>query len=97
MQKKDKEKVFGGEWNNDQLGQFLNVSSYDGDDADYIAAIRAYRHMVPETFGQYVEVFKAQGHDLNAKNRDGVSILATIRQHAKGAPYAELLQAAGAA
>ena len=50
MQKKDKEKVFGGEWTEDQLKEFLVAESYDGSDADYIAAIRAYRHMVPETF-----------------------------------------------
>ena len=68
MQKKDKEKVFGGEWTEDQLKEFLVAESYDGSDADYIAAIRAYRHMVPETFADFIAVFKAGGYNLSAKN-----------------------------
>ncbi|MAS23753.1 MAG: hypothetical protein CMI08_08670 [Oceanospirillaceae bacterium] len=97
MQKKDKEKVFGGEWTEDMLREFLSANSYDGSDADYIAAIRAYRHMVPETFADYVELFKKEGHDLNAKNADGVTLLQTIASHSKGVEYAEALKSAGAA
>ena len=97
MQKKDKEKVFGGEWSEAQLREFLVAESYDGSDADYIAVIRAYRHMVPETFADYVELFKKEGHDLNAKNADGVTLLQTIASHSKGVEYAEALKSAGAA
>lgn len=97
MQKKDKQKVFGGDWTDEQLRAFLDVTSYDNTDADYIAAIRAYRHMVPATFEQYLALFKAEGHNLNATNAEGESILATISGHAKGAEYAELLRTAGAA
>ncbi|MDO6680805.1 MULTISPECIES: PA4642 family protein [unclassified Oceanobacter] len=96
MQKKDKEKVFGGDWSEDQLSTFLDVPSYDGDSADYIGAIRAYRYMVPGTFAQYIELFKAKGHDLNATNAAGETILATISQHKQGAEYAEILKDAGA-
>ncbi|MFK4753922.1 PA4642 family protein [Oceanobacter antarcticus] len=96
MQKKDKEKVFGGDWSEAQLSEFLNVPSYDGDSSDYIGAIRAYRYMVPGTFAQYIELFKAQGHDLNATNAAGDTILGTISQHEKGAEYAEILKDAGA-
>ena len=96
MQKKDKEKVFGGDWTEAQLAEFLSAQSYDGSDADYIAAIRAYRHMVPATFEQFIEVFKSAGRDLSAKNAAGETILGTISQHAKGAEYAELLKQAGA-
>ena len=46
MQKKDKEKVFGGEWSEAQLREFLVAESYDGSDEDYVV-IRAYRHTVP--------------------------------------------------
>lgn len=97
MLKKDKEKVFGGEWSEDMLREFLSAESYDGSDADYIAAIRAYRHMVPQVFAEYVELFKSEGHDVNAKNAQGVSLLQTIASHTQGAAYAEALQAAGAA
>ncbi len=94
MQKKDKEKVFGGEWTEDQLKEFLSAESYDGSDADYIAAIRAYRHMVPETFADFISVFKAEGHNLNAKNAAGETILDTISGHAPGGAYAEAVRAA---
>ncbi|MCA6063205.1 PA4642 family protein [Thalassolituus marinus] len=97
MLKKDKEKVFGGEWSEDMLREFLSAESYDGSDADYVAAIRAYRHMLPEVFADYVGLFAAEGHDVNAKNAQGVTLLQTIASHTKGAPYAESLRAAGAA
>ena len=71
MQKKDKEKVFGGEWTEAQLKEFLVAESYDGSDPDYIAVIRAYRHMVPETFADFITVFKNEGHNLNAKKCGG--------------------------
>ena len=96
MLKKDKEKVFGGDWSEDQLREFLTVDHTDGSDPDYAAAIRAYRHMVPTTFGDYLALFKAEGHNLNAKNTAGETILGTINQHSKGAEYAELLKQAGA-
>lgn len=96
MQKKDKEKVFGGEWTEDMLREFLHADSYDGSDPDYVAAIRAYRHMLPDVFADYVSLFAEEGHNLNAKNADGVTILQTIASHAKGEPYAAALRAAGA-
>ena len=94
MQKKDKEKVFGGEWTEAQLKEFLIAESYDGSDADYIAAIRAYRHMVPETFADFIAVFKAEGHNLSAKNAAGETILDTISGHAPSGAYAEAVKAA---
>ena len=96
MQKKDKEKVFGGEWSEEQLREFLSAESYDGSDKDYIAAIRAYRYMVPETFADFVSLFKDEGHNLQAKNADGVTILETIASHVQGQAYAEILRTAGA-
>ena len=93
---KDKQKVFGGEWTEDMLREFLSANSYDGSDADYVAAIRAYRHMLPDVFADYVGLFAEEGHNLNAKNAAGVTILQTIASHAKGDAYAAPLRAAGA-
>lgn len=97
MLKKDKEKVFGGDWSEEQLRAFLDVKSHDGSDPDYLAVIRAYRHMVPATFKQYLDVFVAEGYNLNAKNSAGQSVLETIINHTQGAEYATLLKEAGAA
>ena len=94
MQKKDKEKVFGGEWSEAQLREFLVAESYDGSDADYIAVIRAYRHMVPETFAEFIKLFAAEGHKLDAKNAAGETILDTISGHTQGEAYAEAIRQA---
>lgn len=94
MQKKDKEKVFGGEWTEAQLKEFLVAESYDGSDPDYIAVIRAYRHMVPETFTDFITVFKNEGHNLNAKNAAGETILETISGHTLSDSYAKTIQSA---
>lgn len=96
MLKKDKEKVFGGDRSEEELRGFANVESFDDTEADYLAVIRAYRHMVPGDFQQFIELFKAEGHNLNAKNSDGETLLATIASHTQGAEYAEILKAAGA-
>ncbi len=97
MQKKDKEKVFGGDWTDAQLRDFLTADHSDGSDPDYAAAIRAYRHMVPATFAQFVELFNAEGHNLNAQGTSGETIVETLSKHAQGAEYVELLKQAGAA
>lgn len=94
MLKKDKEKVFGGEWTEEQLRDFLTADSYDGSDSDYIAAIRAYRHMLPETFEAYIALYKAEGHNLEAKNAEGKTLFDTMNSHVQGQQYAEILKAA---
>ena len=93
MQKKDKAKVFGGDWTEDQLREFMEPTSYDGTDPDYIAGIRAYRYMVPATFQQFVDLFKAEGHNLNAQNLQGVSLAETMDSHIQGKEYADILRA----
>lgn len=93
MLKKDKEKVFGGDWSEEQLRSFLTAESYDDSDADYVAMIRAYRHMVPATFGDFVELFKAEGHKLDAKNAAGETAFDTLNSHTQGKEYAAILSA----
>ncbi|MDF1763099.1 MAG: PA4642 family protein [Oleibacter sp.] len=94
MQKKDKEKVFGGEWSEAQLRDFLTAESYDGSESDYIAIIRAYRHMLPETFADYIELFTSEGHNLDAKNSDGTTALETLNSHVQGQQYAAIIESA---
>jgi hypothetical protein len=94
--KKDKEKVFGGEFTEESMRYFLESKSYDGTDVDFINILKAYQHMTPEIFAQFVEFFKEEGHNVNAKNLEGESALAVIASHEPGKLYAEALQAAGA-
>lgn len=95
--KKDKEKVFGGEWTEEGMRFFLESESYDGTDVDYINIMKAYQHMTAETFSEFIEFFKSEGHNVSAKNLDGDSAIAVISSHTLGQPYAEALNAAGAA
>ena len=94
--KKDKEKVFGGKWSKEQFNDFLAVTSHDGTDVDYLMVIQAYRYMLAPTFSEYIALFTAAGHNLNALNLEGESILTTISSHTASADYANVLKDAGA-
>lgn len=94
--KKDKEKVFGGEWTEDAMRFFLESKSYDETQVDYINIMKAYQHMPPETFAEFITFFKEEGHDVNAKNIEGETALSVISTHTLGAPYAQALSSAGA-
>ena len=96
MTKKDKEKVFGGEWSQEQLEEFLVEQDYPGETADFTSIIRAYRHMMPASFADFLILLKEKGGDINAKNEAGETALSIIFGHAKGAEFAALLKDAGA-
>lgn len=92
--KKDKEKVFGGDWTEESLRHFLTLKTFDGTDKDYNSLILAYRHMVPAMYADFVELFKEEGHNLEAKNLDGVRAIDIIASHPASAAYADILRAA---
>ncbi|EAT13035.1 hypothetical protein HF888_00705 [Bermanella marisrubri] len=96
MLKKDKQKVFGGEWTEEHMRFFLDSKSYDGTDVDFINLIRAYQHMTEETFAEFVDFFKEEGHNLNATNLNGETALSIISEHANSEAYANALKEAGA-
>ena len=96
MTKKDKEKVFGGEWSQEQLEEFLVDQDYPGETADFTSIIRAYRHMVPASFADFLTVLKEKGRDVNAKNEAGETALSIISGHTKGEKFAAILKEAGA-
>jgi hypothetical protein len=96
MTKKDKQKVFGGEWSQEQLENFLVDQDYPGETAGFTSLIRAYRHMMPATFADFLTVMKEKNLDLNAKNEAGETAYAVISAHPKGTEFAALLKEAGA-
>lgn len=96
MTKKDKVKVFGGEWSQEQLEGFLVDQDYPGETAGFTSLIRAYRHMMPATFADFLIVMKEKGLDLNAQNEAGETAYSVISAHPKGAEFAALLKEAGA-
>jgi hypothetical protein len=96
MIKKDKAKTFGGEWSEAHLVEFLVEHDYPGETADFTSIIRAYRHMMPASFADFLTLMKEKGRNISAKNEAGESALTIISAHPKGAEFAVLLQEAGA-
>jgi hypothetical protein len=96
MTKKDKEKVFGGEWSEAQLEEFLVDQDYPGETADFTSIIRAYRHMMPASFADFLILLKEKGRDVKAKNEAGETAYSIIAAHPKGAEFAVILKEAGA-
>ena len=92
MLKKDKQKVFGGEWTEASMRTFLESKSYDGTDVDFINILRAYQYMTADTFAEFIQFFKEEGHNVNAKNLDGETALDIISTHTVGGPYAAALK-----
>lgn len=92
--KKDKEKVFGGQWSEEQLKEFAEVKSYDGTDCDFLALKKAYQYMTAEAFAEFVEVFKQQGKNLEAQNLDGQTFVQYLQAHAQSEEYARVLNSA---
>lgn len=90
--KKDKEKVFGGQWSEEQLKEFSQVTSHDGTDADFLALKKAYQHMTADAFAEFVQFFEQQDRNLNAQNLDGQTFLQYIQQHAQSQGYVAALE-----
>jgi hypothetical protein len=94
--KKDKAKVLDEVWTEDHVKSFLQVRPHDGSDENFHMLLKAYQSMRVEDFGLFIDFFTAEGRDLNATGKDGRTVLEIVKTHRHGAPYAEILVAAGA-
>lgn len=52
--------------------------------------------MKAESFATFVQLFLADGHDLNSTGPDGNTLLTRISEHRQSNEYIEILKAAGA-
>ncbi len=95
--KKDKEKVLDEAWTDERVRGFLDIQSFDDTNRDFHMLLKAYQSMRAEDFGKFINYFLEAGHDLNATDGDGQSVLSIVQQHRRSAEYADLLKAAGAA
>ncbi|MFV8820112.1 PA4642 family protein [Haliea sp. E17] len=95
--KKDKQKVIDDVWTEDHVRSFLDVRPHDGSDENFFMLLRAYQSMRAEDFELFIGFFSAQNRDINARGKDGRSVLEIVSEHAKGGDYAAILKAAGAA
>ena len=94
--RKDKAKVIDEVWTDERVRSFLRVKSYDGEARDFHILLKAYQSMRHEDFAKFLGYFTEDGRDVNCPNRQGRTVLEIVKEHRKGTPYAEALQAAGA-
>ncbi len=89
-------KVEGEQWSDDRIRGFLSLYPLDGTNPDYHVLLQAYQHMVPEFFSRFLTFFSESGRDINARSKDGETILDRVSSHRRSVAYAEALQAHGA-
>lgn len=94
--RKDKQKVIGEPMSDEQVAAFLNARPYADESVEQHILTRAYRGLRIEDFERFLVMFKAQGYDLNATDREGKTFLDTVREHGRGQEYVAALEAAGA-
>ncbi len=68
----------------------------DEADPDYSVLLYAYRSMRAEDFATFIELFRGQGRNLNARSNAGQTLLETIAKHRKGAEFRDIIERAAA-
>ncbi|MEZ5529483.1 MAG: PA4642 family protein [Porticoccaceae bacterium] len=94
--KKDKQKVLGEIFDDERIKTFLNFEAPEGVNRDFHLLEKAYRGMKAENFETFVKFFLEAGHDINATNPDGKTLLSIASQHRHAEDYVEVLKANGA-
>ena len=93
--KKDKKKVLGEVFDDARIKTFLGYQAYGNTHHDYHLLEKAYRGMKAENFERFLYFFIESKHDINAKNNDGLTFLATIEQHTQAQDYIDGLKKYG--
>ena len=94
--KKDKEKVLGEVFDDERVKSFLKYEAPTGVSTDFHLLEKAYRGMNIDNFATFLNFFKDAGHDLNATNPEGQTLVAVVSEHGHGGEYVEALKTAGA-
>ncbi len=94
--KKDKKKVLGEVFDDERIKTFLQFIPPAGVSADYHLLEKAYRGMKAENFETFIRFFLEQGHDLNACNPQGETMLQVLRGHRQAEEYVEIMERNGA-
>ncbi|MFY9180581.1 MAG: PA4642 family protein [Venatoribacter sp.] len=95
---KEKDPQYNTPWTDEMIARFLHVERRVGDenDPDFDAAIRAYQFIPVWEFHRYLEMFVAEGKNINAKNAKGQTITEYISGHSRSEHYVDLLKEVGA-
>ncbi|MFA5633315.1 MAG: PA4642 family protein [Porticoccaceae bacterium] len=95
--KKDKRKVIGEVFDDDRIRAFLQLQAPTGVNHDYHLLEKAYRGMKVENFATFVAFFREAGHDINAHNPRGKTMLEEMKTHRLAEDYIEVMEKNGAA
>jgi hypothetical protein len=95
--KKDKQKVLGEVFDDESIKTFLDFQAPEGENPDFHLLEKAYRGMKIENFDTFLGFFTKAGHDINAKNPNGNTLLTIITEHRHGEEYVDALKNHGAA
>lgn len=94
--RKDKEKVLGEIFTDEKIKVFFDYIPPLDVNGDYHLLEKAYRGMRGENFATFLQMFIAEGRDINAIGPEGKTLLQVIKTHRNGEEYVIALQAAGA-
>jgi hypothetical protein len=83
-------------WSDERIMTFLSLESSASESPDFHILSKAYRGMVPESFGRFIKFFIEAGRDINDRNYHGETILKIVSEHRNSGEYAEILKQAGA-
>lgn len=94
---KDKEKVVDEVWTEGRVREFLDILPAENIDPDFHRLLKAYQAMRAEDFALFVPLFIAGGHDIDARDRLGRTVLSYVSEHRNSGEFAEILKQHGAA
>ena len=94
--KKDKEKVLGEVFDDERVKSFVEYEAPEGVSTDFHLLEKTYRGMNIDNFVTFLGFFKEAGHDLDATNPDGKTMVEIAAEHGHGVAYVDALKAAGA-
>lgn len=94
--KKDKQKVLGEVFDDERVKSFLDYQPPAGVDGDFHLLEKAYRGMNLDNFATFLQFFTQAGHNLDATNPEGKTLVEIASEHGHGGDYVGALRAAGA-
>lgn len=93
----DKQKVIDEVWTEQRIREFLNTitpsqagQEFPGEH-DFYVMLRAYQAMRLDDFRKFLQFFKEQGGQLDARNQYGQSLTQFINTHRKALPFIEAI------
>jgi len=89
-------KVEDEQWSDERIHDFLALKPINGSNDDYHVLIQSYLHMTPDFFKRLIDMFVAEGRDLNALSVAGETILDHVSQHVRATEYIKVLADNGA-